>query len=290
MKNNLLNEVTILDFSYRLPGPFATKVLSDLGAHVIKCESPPPYDDPFSQNEIEKIAPNFLDWYKNLNAGKEIMEIDQSTKAAELQKLIDSAQVLIIPASKHFDSFEKRFKLEEKIVIELAAGRGAQKSLHDLNVLALSRSFNHHAEISDTPPYLPFGGIAFAQYVSTYLLAALLGKKYGTHTLYMAEIVPELFNLLDYGNFKAGEQVLHTGRYPAYGIYRTKDNKVLTLAAIEEKFWMRLIDSFSLPLELSDRFDTTSRVRSILEKRFSKLTSNEIQETINNQDICLTIS
>ena len=289
-KNDLLSDITILDFTYRLPGPFASKVLTDLGAKVIKIESPAPFDDPFNSGEIERIAPNFRDWYKNLAEGKDIQHLSQSEETGSIQTLINSSDVILIPKSKYFKEFNKDFNIKDKIIVELAAGKGEHSSLHDLTVLALNKSFATHAEMSDFPPYLPFGGIAFAQYISTYIVSALLRRDYGTHTLYMSEIVPELFSYLDYSSLTPQKRVLHTGLYPAYGLYRSKDGKVLALAAMEEKFWMRFIECFKLALSAEDRFDTTSRTRQILEKRFSKLTSNEIQEIITNKEICLTIN
>lgn len=290
MKNSLLKDLKVIDFSYRLPGPFATKILSDLGAEVIKCESPAPFDDPFTHKEIHAIAPNFKSWYKHLNSGKEICFLDQKKNQKEIQKLVDSADVIIIPDSNHFLNFASVFNLQDKVFIRLAAGRGNLKSMHDLNVLSLTKNFSAHYADTKTPPYLPFGGIAFAQYISTYILAAVLAKDYSEHVIYMSDVVPEIFDTLDYAEFSPDTRTLHTGLFPSYALYQTKDGRVLSLAAIEEKFWIKLTECFNLPLTIADRFDTTSRVYKIIEKRFSKLTSNEIQEIVKNQDICLTMN
>lgn len=290
MQNNLLKGISILDFSYRLPGPFATKVLSDLGAKVIKCESPAPFDDPFIQDEIYAIAPNFKSWYLNLNSGKDICHLDQKKNKEEIQELINSSNVVMIPDSNHFTDFAQTFNLEDKVFIRLAAGKGKLRSLHDLNVLSLTKNFSAHLNDTNFPPYLPFAGIAFAQYISTYILAAIVGKNYNEQILYMSEIVPELFDSLDYENFSPSKKALHTGLYPSYSLYKSQDGKVISLAATEEKFWLKLLKCFNLALSSDDRFDTSSRVYKILEKRFSKLTSNEIQEIVKNQDICLTMN
>jgi alpha-methylacyl-CoA racemase len=53
----LLNSLKIIDFTGLLPGPYATMTLADLGAEVLKVESPnksdlirtvPPMDDEYS--------------------------------------------------------------------------------------------------------------------------------------------------------------------------------------------------------------------------------------------------
>ena len=40
MTDKALSHITILDFSHLLQGPFATQLLADLGANVIKIERP----------------------------------------------------------------------------------------------------------------------------------------------------------------------------------------------------------------------------------------------------------
>lgn len=290
MKRDILKDLTILDFTYRLPGPFATMVLADLGARVIKCESPAPFDDPFKSTDIYQIAPNFKSWYENLNQKKNIQILDLKNDFEKVQSLITKSDVVLYPDSNHFKNFASEFKFKETVLLKVAAGEGKLKSLHDLNVLSLTKNFSAHYNDSKHPPYLPFAGMAYGQYISTYIMSLLFSKNYEEHVLYMSEIVPELFDSLDYKEFDAKTRTLHSGAYPCYAIFKSSDDKIISLAAIEEKFWLKLIECFKLPLVLADRFDTTDRVYKIIEKRFSNLTSNEIQEAINNQDICLTMS
>ncbi len=40
MTEKALSDVTVLDFSHLLQGPFATQLLADMGANVIKIERP----------------------------------------------------------------------------------------------------------------------------------------------------------------------------------------------------------------------------------------------------------
>lgn len=46
----LLEGIRILDFTYLLPGPFATMMLSDMGAEVLRVESP-------SRMDMARLAP-----------------------------------------------------------------------------------------------------------------------------------------------------------------------------------------------------------------------------------------
>nr|HPJ08678.1 CoA transferase [Deltaproteobacteria bacterium] len=50
----LLSGIKILDFTYLLPGPFATMILSDLGAEVLRVES-------HTRMDMARLAPPYVD-------------------------------------------------------------------------------------------------------------------------------------------------------------------------------------------------------------------------------------
>lgn len=82
-----LDDVTVLDFSHLLQGPFATMLLADLGARVIKVERPGVGDlfrtMTFNNHWIGgKESPNFLAWNRN----KRSLAID--LKAPETKEVI----------------------------------------------------------------------------------------------------------------------------------------------------------------------------------------------------------
>ena len=70
MTARALGDVTILDFSHLLQGPFATQLLADMGANVVKVE-PPGRGDLFRTLTFNNRwvggteSPNFLAWNRN---------------------------------------------------------------------------------------------------------------------------------------------------------------------------------------------------------------------------------
>ncbi len=65
-----LDDITILDFSHLLQGPFATMLLADLGARVVKVERPGKGDlfrsMTFNNTWVGGTeSPNFLAWNRN---------------------------------------------------------------------------------------------------------------------------------------------------------------------------------------------------------------------------------
>lgn len=96
--NQALDDITVLDFSHLLQGPFATMLLADLGARVIKVERPGVGDlfrsMTFNNQWVGgKESPNFLAWNRN----KRSLAID--LKAAEskevIYKLAESSDVVV---------------------------------------------------------------------------------------------------------------------------------------------------------------------------------------------------
>ena len=75
IENKLLEGMTILDFSHRLPGPMAGKTLADLGARVIKIEDHV-FKDAFIHGLFSEMDNSFPAWYEELNANKEILRFN----------------------------------------------------------------------------------------------------------------------------------------------------------------------------------------------------------------------
>src|SRR5690349_4651623 len=91
----ILTDVVVVDLSRVLSGPYATMILGDLGATVIKVEQPGKGDDtrhygpPYSAGESA--------YYLGLNRNKQSMTLDYSTPEgkAKLLELIAGATVLV---------------------------------------------------------------------------------------------------------------------------------------------------------------------------------------------------
>ncbi|HIE78180.1 MAG TPA: CoA transferase, partial [Candidatus Thioglobus sp.] len=92
--NQFLDGIKILDLSQYIPGPFATRQLSDLGAQVIKIE--PPDGDQMrrfmyaGESETSPV-------YRHLNRGKRILRLDLKSPSGlqNLKHLLKDADVLL---------------------------------------------------------------------------------------------------------------------------------------------------------------------------------------------------
>lgn len=93
-----LDDVTILDFSHLLQGPFATQLLADMGARVIKVERPGQGDlfrtMTFNNRWVGgSESPNFLAWNRN----KRSLAVDLKSPAAKavLYRIAGTADVVV---------------------------------------------------------------------------------------------------------------------------------------------------------------------------------------------------
>ena len=95
--SGILEGIRIIDVSRILAGPYATQMLADLGAEVIKVEAPwgddtrnwgPPFTTGF---DGKQVAAYFL----SCNRGKEIVTIDLKRDANEVLELIKTADVVV---------------------------------------------------------------------------------------------------------------------------------------------------------------------------------------------------
>jgi crotonobetainyl-CoA:carnitine CoA-transferase CaiB-like acyl-CoA transferase len=90
-----LHGVVVVEVSQNVAGPFATLVLSQLGARVIKVERPEGGDDTRTWGPPFWAGESVM--FSVMNAGKEsvALDLDRSEDAARLWELLDDADVLL---------------------------------------------------------------------------------------------------------------------------------------------------------------------------------------------------
>lgn len=260
----LLSGLRVLDLTRNLPGPFATRLLADLGATIVKVE--PPEGDP---------ARPLAALFEALNHGKECRTIDFRS-SADLERLrtwVKDADVLL-------DSFRPGVlqgmgldaatlhSLNPRLVMVSITGYGqhgpwAQKAGHDLNFMALSGVLDQmRAPTGDLAlPNVQWGDLAGGSAMACIaVLAAVfevqktgLGRHldvsmaHGLHAqLVMPRATGAMLAPLLGRRPGAGEDLLN-GVLPCYNLYATQDGRHLAVGALEFKFWKAACEVFDRP-------------------------------------------
>lgn len=260
----LLSGLRVLDLTRNLPGPFATRLLADLGATIVKVE--PPEGDP---------ARPLAALFEALNHGKECRTIDfrSSADLDRLRAWVQEADVLL-------DSFRPGVlqglgldaatlhALNPRLVMVSITGYGqhgpwAQKAGHDLNFMALSgvldqmRAPTGELALSNVQWGDLAGGSAMA--CIAVLAAVFEAQRTGqgrhldvsmVHGLHAQLVMPQatgamLAPLLG-RRPGAGEDLLN-GVLPCYNLYATQDGRHLAVGALEFKFWKAACEVFGRP-------------------------------------------
>lgn len=260
----LLSGLRVLDLTRNLPGPFATRLLADLGATIVKVE--PPEGDP---------ARPLAALFEALNHGKECRTIDfrSSADLDRLRAWVQEADVLL-------DSFRPGVlqglwldaatlhALNPRLVMVSITGYGqrgpwAQKAGHDLNFMALSgvldqmRAPTGELALSNVQWGDLAGGSAMACIA---VLAAVFEMQrtgqgrhldvsmvHGLHAqLVMPKATGAMLAPLLGRRPGAGEDLLN-GVLPCYNFYATQDGRHLAVGALEFKFWKVACEVFERP-------------------------------------------
>jgi crotonobetainyl-CoA:carnitine CoA-transferase CaiB-like acyl-CoA transferase len=224
-----LEGTLVVDLSRYVPGPFATRELLRLGARVVAVE--PPEGDP-----LRLVDP---DWHGALNEGKESVVCDLRADPSLAQALCAQADVVV-------DGFRpgvaERLGLVpgERTVWCAITGFGSggpheQRVGHDLNYLG----FAGVLERGGHPP-VPVADYVGALAAVREILAGLLARE-RTGRGCRVEI-----SLTDEAAKLYAPEIL-TGGAACYRVYETGDGGLLTVAALEPRFWRRFCELVGLP-------------------------------------------
>jgi alpha-methylacyl-CoA racemase len=300
----MLKGIKILDFTHRLPGPLAGKILADMGAEVIKVEDIK-HKDPFLSGMFSEFDQSFENWYEELNKNKQVIRLDFKDPSikVEVKKLLENASGLMLSLSPKLKTTlgltDEDLKDTQLAVVDLEASSTHNKAMHDLNALAISGYLSLHvAHENDpivAPPFMPVAGIAFGQQVATQILANIIEatrtKGFVKSVSYLHDTADAILHPFWSSTLRAQKKTkfLHNGAYPCYSLYRTSDGQYVAVAAVEEKFWIDLKETFSIDLPLERRFETSEQAFNAVANTFAKLSSSEIERRSQNKEMCLSI-
>ena len=251
-----LHGLVVADFSELLPGPFLTQNLAELGAEVLKIERPPHGDN------ARPLAPGV---FASVNRGKRSALLDLKTSAGHTRALeiIGRSDILV---EAYRPGVMKRLGLDYPTLVERCpkliyvsltgygqSGPMAMRAGHDLNYLATAGATALSGTAADQPRHafgLPAADLCASMAALAATLAAIVQRAHTGHGQHLdvaiADCVAHWLNPR-VGHFRSeGLNDLASQRSdalvkPAYGVFGTRDGGQLSIGALEDHFWARLI-------------------------------------------------
>lgn len=249
----------VLDLSRLLPGPWASLVLADLGAEVVKVEDP-------AGGDYLRWMPPLVDGtsalFLALNRGKSSVSLDLKKREDRevFLELCEQADVVVESfrpgvLARLGLSWETLQARNPRLVLCSISGFGQNTTLanragHDIGYMALAGVLGLLGS-KDGPPAQPnvqvadIAGGSFSALVG--LLAALFEREStgrgrwvdvsmteGAMATLAMTIAPHLHGGGE--GPRRGEGTL-SGELPCYSIYETQDGRHLAVGALEPKFW-----------------------------------------------------
>ena len=290
-----LDGIRIIDLTQAMSGPFATVLLGDLGAEIIKVE--PPEGD-----QTRSWAPPYMNglssYFMSTNRNKKSISIDLKTPQGKeiLRKLIENSDVLVenfrpgVMEKLGFSREEVR-KLNDKLIYCSISGFGQTGPMkdfpgYDLVILVLSGLMGITGSPDSSPIKfgVPIADITTALFAAVSILAALYSRKgtgkgqyidlsmLGSNFLVLTH---QLTSYLSTGKNPEKLGSAHASIAP-YQAFRTKDGYIVITIGTEKlwvKFYNTLNPSFLRMPEFSTNVDRVGH-RAMLESKINKLLKN----------------
>lgn len=308
---NPLSTLKILDFSTLLPGPYATMLMADMGAEVLRVEAP-------GRVDLTKVVPpfdgKFSTAFSYLTRGKRSLALDlkQPEAVDQVKTLVQEYDIVVEQfrpgvMDRLGIGYEALKAVNPRLIYCAITGYGQtgpyrNRAGHDINYLALSGVASHCGRADSGPPPM---GIQIADvaggshHAVMGILAAVIHRQHtGEGQLVDISMTDAAFAM----NAMAGAACLAGGQEQApeagmlnggtfYDYYQTKDGRWLSVGSLEPQFSARLCDTLGLPelknLALSQNPAHQRQLKEALKTRFAEKTLAEWQVVFADVDACV---
>jgi alpha-methylacyl-CoA racemase len=306
-----LTGVRVLDLTRLLPGPYATQLLADMNADVVKVEDPDVGD--YARSMPPETPDGVGAIFAAVNDGKRSVTIDLKDDDGRevFYELVADADVVIegfrpgVAERLGVDHESVRERNPEVVYCSLSGygqtGPYRDRVGHDLNYASVAGLVDMTRERAGGTPAIPgypigdMAGGAFAAFsVVSALLSRALGNRGGTFVdVSMTDAVLSFAQPVASAAFAGDDprprETELTGKRPCYDVYRTADDRFVSVAALEPKFWRTLCEALDHPelIEHHHAEDAAVReaVRETLAATFRSRTQTEWEDELGERDV-----
>ncbi len=304
-----LEKLKILDLTRLIPGGYATLILADLGAEVVKVE------DTQSGDYARWYPPPVKEYgiyFHALNRNKKSIKLNLKAKEGKdiFKKLLAGGYDIIVESFRPgvMDRLGLGYKplreINPGIIYCAITGYGQEgprsdKAAHDLNCIAVAGALGITGRRGEVPsiPGVQIADTGSSLFAVISILAAVIGReKSGLGQFIDVSMTDGVVSVLSVhlskylldGQVPKPQEMHLTGRYPCYRIYEAKDGGAyLTLAALEEKFWKGFCEAVGREDLIPKQFDDSEEAHREVEEVFRSKTRREWEEISRRFDFCL---
>lgn len=309
-----LSDLKVLDLSRLLPGPYATLVLADLGAQVVKVEEPNGGD---YIRQMPPLKDDESGLFYGLNRNKRSLVLDLKTPAgiAALRKLASTYDVLVESfrpgvMDKLGLSYAALSEANPRLIYCSISGYGQTgpdrlKAGHDINYLARAGALAYGGARGGAPsqPGVQIADIGGGSLFSLVGILAALHERdrtgRGRHLdISMTEGALAFLHMQLSARLYMGDQAtalqrgadVLNGGYACYGIYRTGDDRYLAVGSLEPKFFSGLLEKLGRPDLFAGGYDLGAegqKTRAELERIFASQPMAHWLKLLEGSDLCV---
>ena len=301
----------VLDLTRVLVGPYATMLLGDLGADVIKVERPGEGDE---TRHVEPIVAGESHYFVSVNRNKRSIAVDMKSPEGKLilLELAGQSDIMVenfrpgVAARLGLDYESVRHLNPRLVYCSISAfgqtGPYASRSAFDIAIQAMSGVMSISGE-PDGPPTrmgLPMADLAGALFATIAINAALYEREKTGHGQFIdLSMLDTMVGLLMYNAgrvFMTGEDPVkigtaHQGVVP-YGAFPCSDGHIV-IANLGERVWPKICLALGIPeMATDERYATNSarirhraEVEEMISSRTSRMTVAEVAVIFERGDV-----
>lgn len=298
LENGPLQGIRVLDLTRMLPGPFCTLLLADWGADVVMIEQP----------SEAAIGPKRKDFFIDRNKRSLSLNLKDLRGRDLFHRLAASADVVVegfrpgVPARLGVNYNALR-KINPGLVYCSISGFGQDGPYrmrvgHDINYIAIGGLLSLTGR-KDEDPVIPgtqvadIGGGGFMAAGS--ILAALFYRERTGQGQYIDVSMTDgalAFNAIAWHEYfskgtppsRGGHRLL--GSVPCYNVYRTADDRHITIGALEPKFWAVLCRKLGREDLIDLQFDDSGDTMAEMQRIFRSKRLEEWDALLAEEDVC----
>ena len=299
----VLEGVTILDFSQTLPGPYATQLLIDQGAEVVKIERPS------SGDVLRTMIPGMFAAH---NRGKRSLTLNlREERGSEIALRLAARSDVVIEGFRPGVmerlglSYEELRQGSPGLVYCSISGYGTTGPLrqapgHDLNYMAHAGwlGANRAGGPAAEDPDVPVTDLAAGLFAAHGIVLALIRRWRTGEGSYLDVSLTDV--AATWALTRMGSYILD-GRtpefdqrdHPGHGVYECADGRRITIGAMEDHFWERMCRALGIEersaLPIGERSRRAEELREQIAARVRTESAPEWVERLEAVDVPVAV-